>query len=106
MIAETSRQAFYNLKNLGDKQRQVFEAVCELGSASNDVIAKQTGLPLQTVCGRVNELVKLGYLGLEKYGKNSLGNTAKYWSVRNPNDSKLKEVANDTPNAVYVGLEM
>lgn len=107
MIAETSRLAFYNLKKLGEKQRIVFEAVCELGSASNDLIAVQTKLPLQTVCGRVNELVKMGYLGLERRARNSFGNMANFWSVRNPNDKKLQEVAHEnTSKAVYVGLDM
>lgn len=102
MIADTSREAFYKLRQLGHRQQQVFDAVCELGVASNDMIVQQTGLPINVVTPRVNELVKMGRLGLERIAVNTLGNKAKHWSVRDPNDNNLKEIADETdePNAV------
>ena len=106
MIAETSREAFYNLKHLGTRQQQVYDAVQALGCASNDMIVQHAGLPINVVTARVNELVKMGYLGLEKIARNTLGNRAKFWSVRELNDKQLKEVANEQHGqAVYVGLD-
>lgn len=105
MIQQTSLHAFYTLgQKLGKRQQQVFDAVCELGSASNEAIQKQTGLPINVVTPRVKELRDKGYLGFERIGKSSAGRPVMYWSVRNPNDKKLKEVANETHGAAVSWL--
>lgn len=106
MIQQTSLLAFYSLgAKLGKRQQQVFDAVCELGSASNEMIQKQTGLPINVVTPRVKELRDKGYLGLERIGKSSAGRPVMYWSIREPNDNKLKQIATES-QAVYVGLDM
>lgn len=95
-VANTSREAYIRVKpKLGDQHRKVYAAVGNLGVASNEQIAEYTGLPISSVCGRVNELVKAGWLGFEKRVTAKSGNTVKGWSARTPNDKQLVEVAKE-----------
>lgn len=50
------------LTNLGDRQVEVYKAIRRLGSCSSTMISKNTGLPINCVVPRVNEMVKLGVL--------------------------------------------
>lgn len=90
-VAHTSVYAFNRIKDkLGNKQERVFDALIELGTASNEKLADYLGWPINSVTGRVTELKKMGYLDVHGITKNKSGFTAKVWSVRHPNDSKLK----------------
>ena len=90
MIAETSRQAYKSLKDLGDKQRVVYEAIKTLGRATNEELATWLGWPIQSVTGRVNELGKYGMVAVDGIGKTRSGRSAKVWVVKDLNDKKLK----------------
>lgn len=96
MIAETSRQAFEKIQDkLGDKQQAVYEALGELGVATNEQIADHLGWPIQSVTGRVTELNKLGLVGVEGIGRSKAGNSAKRWGIRDLNDRNLREMAHE-----------
>ena len=95
MLLQTSLLAYKSLKDLGDRQQQVYDAFETLGSASNEQIAEYLHLPIQSVTGRVNELFRYGYLGVEGLTKTRSGRTAKLWSLRDRNDKKLTEHTQD-----------
>ena len=62
MIQQTSLRAFeeIRLSNLGERQKQVLEALKSLGSANNMMLSKKIGIPINCVTGRTRDLVKLG----------------------------------------------
>lgn len=60
MPRQTSRDAFRSLPDINGKQREVFVAIKEMGSACNIDIADHLGLPINRVTPRTNELVKMG----------------------------------------------
>ena len=96
MVAGTSRQAYEKIKGkLGDRQQKVYDAIREMGIASNEMIADFLGWPINRVTGRVTELNRFGLLNLEGLGKNKTGYSAKLWSAVDLNDRKLIEMAND-----------
>lgn len=92
MIAQTSLTAYKQLKDLGNRQQQVFDAVEDMGSASNEQVAEKLGLPIQSVTGRVNELARYGYLDVVGTTFNKSGHLAKLWAVCSPQDKKIKEI--------------
>ena len=92
MIAQTSLLAYRTLTDLGDRQQQVFDAIEYMGSASNEMVADRLNLPIQSVTGRVNELVRYGYLTVVGITHNKSGRSAKLWGVCDPADKKLKEL--------------
>ena len=57
-IQETSEEAFKDVKNDCKETRclQIYEVIKRLNSCPNSVIAKETGLRINQVTGRVNEL--------------------------------------------------
>lgn len=93
MIAQTSLLAYKTVnKDLGARQQQVFDVVEARGSASNEQIADTLKVPINYVTGRVKELRDMGYLGFESLTKNRSGSVAKSWSIRDPQDKKVKEL--------------
>lgn len=92
MLAQTSLLAYRAIKELGTRQQQVHDAVETLGSASNEELSDYLGWPIQSVTGRVNELSRYGYLGVEGITKTKSGRSAKLWSLRDPADKRLKEL--------------
>ncbi len=57
MIAETSLEAFRGIiPELGDREFEVYTALKSLKVANNQQIHKHTGIPLSSVCGRMNKL--------------------------------------------------
>lgn len=96
MIAQTSLFAYNNIKRLGAKQEEVFEAVRELGRATNEEIADHLGWAINRVTGRTNELRRFGYLTVDGTKKSKSGMSAKVLVVTDPQDRKLREIlAND-----------
>ena len=83
-VAETSRQAYKSLKDLGDKQRQVLDTLGELGIASDQDIAEALGWEINRVTGRRNELVKFNLVKQHGVKTNQYGNKAKTWCVTDP----------------------
>jgi predicted ArsR family transcriptional regulator len=96
VVAQTSKLAYDKIKDkLGEKQQIVYEALKELGSATNDQIAAKLGWPINRVTGRVTELRKYGLVDIEGIGLSNSGNSAKVWSVRDLNDGALEKIANE-----------
>ena len=100
MIAETSRQAHKSLKDLGDKQRVVYEAIKTLGRATNEQIADYLGWDQWKVTGRVNELSKYSMVTVDGIGKTKSGRSAKIWVIKDLNDSVLVKQFKQTHEAV------
>ena len=90
MIANTSREAYKSLKDLGDKQRVVYEAIKVLGRATDLEIANYLGKPINTITNRRGELLKYGMVAQEGHKKNPSGNNAMAWVAKDLNDSVLK----------------
>jgi len=64
-VAETSIQAYADLKDSGSLSRQqtlILAAVIPGARYTRSELADITGLPINAVCGRINELVKAGRL--------------------------------------------
>jgi DNA-binding MarR family transcriptional regulator len=90
-VASTSKKAYNNLKDLGDKQYQVHQAIGELGTPSNQDIADKLGWEINRVTGRVNELSKYGFVEVSGLKLGRFGNMVKTWRAVNPADNKIKE---------------
>lgn len=90
VIAETSRQAYKSLKDLGDKQRVVYEAIKTLGRATNEQLADYLGWEINRITGRVTELHKFDMVAVDGLGITKSGRSAKIWVIKDLNDSKLK----------------
>jgi predicted ArsR family transcriptional regulator len=92
-VATTSRTAYESIKDkLGARQLAVYEAIREMGTATNEQISDYLELPINRVTGRVTELNKYGMLNIEGLGKNKSGFSAKVWSVSDTNDRKLTQL--------------
>lgn len=92
----TSKSAYSKIQDLlGQRQMQVYEAIGDLGIATNEMISDYLNWPINRVTGRVTELKRYGLVDVEGLGKNKSGFTAKLWGVRDLNDKKLLEIAND-----------
>jgi len=64
-MAETSLEAYEYLKannKLGPAQKEVLEALKELGKATSKGIAKKLRRPLNTISGRITELIDMGLI--------------------------------------------
>lgn len=104
MIQQTSLQAFYSLKNLGDEQRHVYEAIKKLGAATDRQLSKYLGKEINCITPRRGELAEMKLIGEEGLVIQDTGRRAMAWSVRDPNDKQLKEVANETHGAAISWL--
>lgn len=103
MISPTSREAYHKV-NLSHNEQIVFDVIADQGIATNDSIASQLGWEINRVTGRTNGLFSKGLIAvLDNNGTTKMGNKAKRFCIKDPNDKKLMEVANE---ATYVGLEM
>lgn len=64
MIRETSRAAYHSL-DLNESEKKVmgwFHSQPNGSSFNRREISQRSGIPINSVCGRVNELVAKGYL--------------------------------------------
>lgn len=95
-VATTSKTAYDRIKDLlGDRQLEVYEAIGDLGVATNEAIADYLNWPINRVTGRVTELKRYGLVDVEGMGRNKTGFTAKLWGVRSISDKKLLEMSRD-----------
>ena len=86
MVTETSLESFKEIKkDIGRRQKMVYNVLKDLGPANNLMISKKSGIPLQSVCGRMNELrnklklVTFSHIGKCPYTKRS----TQYWKCIN-----------------------
>jgi hypothetical protein len=92
-VSSTSKNAYNAIySKIGDKQRKVYEAIGELGIATNEQIAEYLDWPINCVTGRVTELRKFGMVGVEGIQKGSSGHSAKAWGVRDMGDDMLTQL--------------
>lgn len=57
MIADTSMESYMGIvSELGERQLQIYSALFSLKVANNKMISEHLGIPLSSVCGRMNEL--------------------------------------------------
>lgn len=95
-VAHTSKMAYTKIYDqLGEKQTLVFNALKELGVASNEMIADYLNWPINRVTGRVTELKKFGMVDVQGIGVNKSGHSAKLWTPCDINDHKLLDMAHD-----------
>ena len=61
MSQQTSLLAFQEVqKNLGERQLQIYKTLQKLGEATNTMIARKYGVPINTVTPRIFELRRMG----------------------------------------------
>lgn len=89
MVDNLSKKAYKDLKDLGDKQRKVFDALGDLGVASNQDIADYLGWPINCVTGRMKELRDYKFVGSDGTKTSRIGTTVRVWHCLDPNDKKL-----------------
>ena len=68
-MKETSIHAYKHLIETGELSRQqvmVLAVVNELGQATRQEISRHSGIPINCVCGRVNELLNRGLVAEEE----------------------------------------
>jgi len=73
----------------------VYEAIGEMGLATNEQISEYLDWPINRVTGRVTELHRFGMVDVEGISKNKSGFSAKQWAVKNINDRNLTQMALD-----------
>lgn len=79
----TSLFAYYDIKNLGAKQRAVYNII-EGGPVCNLDIAERLGVPINQVTGRTNELVAKNLVEEAfKAPSKQTGRQAIYWRIKN-----------------------
>lgn len=93
-VAQTSRVACDTIKpKLGDQQREIWDTLKSLTSATADRIADQlTDYPQSTVAARLNSLEALGFVVRVGKRKNKSGILATLWMATDPNDKQLKMI--------------
>lgn len=97
MIRTTSKEAYRALIETGelsDQQQKVLQAVVDNPRLSDRDIVELTGLDINAVCGRRNELMQLGYI--KEAGKRINKNTnrnAILWefAITNPKQAEPKK---------------
>ena len=90
-VAETSKKAYNNLKDLGDKQYQVHQAIGELGTPTDADLADYLGWPINRLTPRRGELVKYGFAEFHALVMGRSGTLVKSWRAIDPADNKIKE---------------
>lgn len=95
MISQTSLLAYKSLKDLGDKQQRVYEAVKELGRATNEEVADYLGWTINRVTGRVTELSSFGLLAVDGIGITKSGRSAKVWVAKTIGEDKFVKQARE-----------
>lgn len=80
-MAATSLMAFEKVK-LTKNEEAVFNALSELGLATNDALAAQLDWPVHCVTGRTNSLWTKGIIVVADHnGTTKMGNKAKRWCI-------------------------
>ncbi len=85
MVTETSRVAYKNLKEIGNKQSIVLNKLEELGKASNQDIADALNWPINRVTGRMKELRDLKLVEFAGAKTSRLNTTVKTWRIAEEN---------------------
>lgn len=81
MKRETSRLALNSIRDLGHKQRAVYDAIKRRGIACNLEIADDLRLPINSVTPRTNELVQMRLVQEAKKKRGPTGRLAIYWEI-------------------------
>lgn len=81
MIQQTSLQAYQEIRqHMGERQRQVYHALMSLGEATNSMISQSSGIPINVVTPRINELRKARMVVFAKEGFCPItGKRALFW---------------------------
>ena len=76
--------ALWSIKaEIGARQQCVLDALREMGSANNRMISARTGMPINSVTPRMNELRKLGLVELDREDRDKVTNRSTYyWRAR------------------------
>lgn len=92
-VADTSREAYANIKNLSDKQQEVLEAIEVIGEATNYQIALYLRWEINRVTGRVTELRKLGKIELAGKRTGQFNVKAQVWRIADdkPEGAKYRQ---------------
>ena len=63
-IENTKLESYYATiaSDIGGRRGQVLRSVVDCGPSTRHEVSRATGLPLQTICGRVSELIEMGLL--------------------------------------------
>lgn len=77
-VADTSLSAYDGLRDFGDKQRRVLDAVVQLGVACDRQIADHLGWTINRVTPRRGELVEAGIVVSAGYMRHN-GRRVKTW---------------------------
>ena len=80
---QTSLEAYYDIqKSLGDRQKRIYELIRSLGNPTNKEISSFSGIEINSVTPRTNELVKKGLVRecSKRFCKIS-GKTAITWRI-------------------------
>lgn len=97
MVEQTSLLAYASFQNkLGAMQQAVYDTIEEFGPIADFDIAKRLRRDINTVTPRRGELIVKGFVTLHALGLNSLGNTAKLWVAKDPNDHNLIKIAKES----------
>lgn len=93
MIAETSRDAYDEIRDsgkLGEQQRRLMKWLhMHGGEHTRAELAARIGMRLSSVCGRVNELIELGYLeDGDRRPCSQTGRSAHPVRIRRPREQK------------------
>ncbi len=91
MISQTSLFAYKSIKELGDKQQVVYEAVKYLGRATNEQIADYLGWTINRVTGRCTELRNFNLLAVDGLGKTKSNRSAKVWVIKTIDEDRIFE---------------
>lgn len=82
MISNTSREAYTSIKpSVNLKQSIVYEIIKKYQPVANDKIAEILGWEINKITGRVNELVRLGFIEHYGYSLTKSKRRAKTWVV-------------------------
>ena len=90
-VADTSIEAYrkWSVRDLSDAHMRLLRVICEGKDYSRAELAETTGMKLQTVCGRINELVTARRLEHGPQRKCAVsGNTVN--PVRHPQPEQLQ----------------
>lgn len=92
---QTSIDAFYEIDNLSERRKVVYDAIKELGEACNLDVAYKIRIPINRITPRTNELVKLGLVIESKRAITPrTGKRVIFWKVAEVADiNQLKEDA-------------
>jgi predicted Zn-ribbon and HTH transcriptional regulator len=83
MIQQTSIEAYKDvLETLGERQSEVYEALKQLGEATNTMISRYLMIPINCVTPRVFELRDMKLVGVSKVDKCIVtGRKSIYWKA-------------------------